>query len=385
MYDAAELNDNDKDESLSALSEIAALQDSYNNLRKKLNEMKAFVPQTVLQCEDEEDGSTDSGSKEKGKQPNDTRSHRSRKESSAGDTSTHGGVGARGLNVAASLVKKGVAVLFVNVRGFQSTLNPLNTNDGLSLCDKIARAVVKEAREQKGVVSQFHGDHFLITFNASLAAASPAKRAAIAGVKISEALKTHNLKVTFGVSFGTATCGNTGCTELKGYSVIGQVVAQAAAMERLAKLFNERSSGEIKGLATDNCALDMECEVFFQAVDFVAIPAPTLVLAIMGLKSSKEEEWMYKLQETESKDPFRAVNSGFRALLNGDVAAAKAALEQRVGQSADAFGAAQLQKKLSEVGTLVVNDVASVAEEQQAAPKACIPLTGYGTYFRALF
>ena len=88
MYDAAELNDNDKDESLSALSEIAALQDSYNNLRKKLNEMKAFVPQTVLQCEDEEDGSTDSGSKEKGKQPNDARSHRSRKESSAGDTTS---------------------------------------------------------------------------------------------------------------------------------------------------------------------------------------------------------------------------------------------------------------------------------------------------------
>ena len=388
MYDAAELDDNSTDESLSALTEIAALQDSYHNLRHKLNEMKAFVPQTVLHGEDDEEGSIESD-KDK---PSDSTSHQSRRSrhsreagGSVSDTaSARGGLTSKGLNVAASLSKKGVSVLSVNVRQFQKTLDPLSVNDGLALCSKMAAAVVKEVRNQKGVIGLFHGDHFLATFNASSPAASPAKRASIAALKIAEALKGLNMKGSFGVAFGTATCGNTGCSDLKGYSVIGPVVAQAVAMERLAKVYSIRTNDEINTLATDKCAVDMECEVFFQIVDYVCMPQPMLVVAVMGLKSSKEDEWMYRLQETASKDPFMNVNTGFRALADGDVKAATAALERRVASStADAFGAAQLQKKIFDSGKAFVEDTEELMKCE--TNPAAMPITSYGTYFRALF
>ena len=391
MYDAAELNDTSNDESLSALSEIAALQDSYHNLRTKLNEMKAFVPQTVLHGEDEEEGSVESD-KDK---PADTQSRQSRRSrhssheagAMSNDTaSTRGGLASRGLNVASSLIKKGVAVLCINVRGFHAAIDPLSAADALGLCSKMAAVVVKEVRSQKGVIGQFHGDHFLATFNAASAAASPAKRAAIAALKISEALKSLQLQSTFGIAFGVATCGNTGCAELKGYSVIGPVVAQAIAMERLAKLCSARTGGEINALATDKCSVDMECEVLFQAVDFVAIPQPMLVVAVMGLKSSKEDEWMYRLQETESKDPFVHVNNGFRALLDGDADGARAALLKRTAaNTADAYGAAQLQKKLSQSGKECVEDADPETPPVKLDNRATMPTTSYGTYFRALF
>ena len=361
MYDAAELNDTSNDEALSVLSEIAALQDSYHNLRKKLNEMKAFVPQTLLHAEDDDDGSTtvsDGASK-----PADSQSRKSRKSGKSDTASMRGGVGGqvggRGLNVAASLVKKGVAVLFVNVRGFQASIDSKNLTEGLTLCSKISGLVLKEVREQKGVVAQFHGDHFLATFNAVSPAASPAKRAAIAAVKMSDVMKTMQLRGSFGVSFGTATCGNIGCSDLKAYSVVGAAVVQAAAMERLAKLFSNRTDGEIAVLAIDKCSQDCECELFLQAVDYVAMPQPMLVMAVMSLKSAKEDEWMYRLQEAESKDPYAHINNGFRALVNGDVEGAKSSLNRHREHCAalNFVGASQLEKKLQDSGKAQVEDV----------------------------
>ena len=180
--------------------------------------MKAFVPQTLLHAEDDEEGSATSDGANK---PADSQSRKSRKSGKSDTASMRGGVGARGLNVTASLVKKGIAVLFANVRGFQASVDCKNVTEGLTLCSKISGLVLKEVREQKGVVAQFHGDHFLATFNAVSPAASPAKRAAIAAVKMSDVMKTMQLRGSFGVSFGTATCGNIGCSDLKAYSVVG--------------------------------------------------------------------------------------------------------------------------------------------------------------------
>ena len=386
MYDAAELNDNSNDESLSVLTEIAALQDSYHNLRAKLNEMKAFVPQAVLRGEDDMESSIASD-KDKPLAAADSHSQGSplsSREVGGTVSDTSSGVASRGLNVASSLSKRDVAVLSVNIRQFEATLDPLDTNDGLALCSQIVGAVVKEARSQKGVIGLFHGDRFLVTFNASCPAASPAKRAAIVALKISDALKALKMKGSFGVAFGKATCGNIGSSDLKGYSVIGPVVVQAVALERLAKVCSIRTCDEINVLATDKCAADIDCDVFYQIVDFVCMPQPTFVVAVMGLKASKEDEWMYCLQETASKDPFAHVNNGFRALADGNVKAATAALEARAaGSTADSYGATQLHKKISGSGKAFVEDTDDLLTRD--GKDISVPATCYGTYFRALF
>lgn len=463
MYLASELNDNEADDPVSVLSEVALLQDSYTNLRAKLNEMKAFVPQALLQGNDGtedvenewtageeaikvmphrnsehslnqpsvgdapvdkiEECSMGSGpkrcksvhsiveveTKSSGavETPKDSQFSKPDLVKAEGTCASRNSDGSKrsgdnpigktnrvGLNVATSLVKRNVAVLTVNIRGFHESLQSLSTSAGLELCERAAHVVFAEAREQRGVVALYHGDRFLITFNAATTASSPAKRAAITALKIRDALTKVHLRSTCGIAFGPALCGNTGSTELKSFSCIGTVVAQSAAMERIAKMFCERygdlggKDGAVSIIATGSCLADVECYVYHQVIDYVAAPQVMDILGIMGLKKSKDDEWMYQLRATETADAFACVNTGFHWLHSGDVAAAKSALDRRTcqGDSAarDAVGAAQLEEKLQHIGTLCI-PFHSGGPSLEKKEGLQLPLSDFGPFFSSLF
>ena len=300
--------------------------------------------------------------------------------------SAPGVAASRGLNVAASLVKKSVGVLCVNVIGFQHSVEAVAAGSALQMCERIAHEVYVQVREQKGVIGIFHGDRFLVTFNAASPAASPAKRACVAAVRVREALKQQQCRATCGVSCGTALCGNTGCAELKGFSCVGSAVVQAVALERLAKVFSTRFGDSFCPiLASGQCTLDIECDLFFQTVDYVALPDPMLVLNVVAVKSAKEDEWMYQLHQNEAADPFALVNKGFRCLRDGDTAGATSALAERAAQlkgsasPADEVGAAQLGEKVQHAGESSI--IATAAPNRTTAHHSTLPLTDYGCYF----
>ena len=414
MYLCAELNDNEDEGPLSVLSEIALLQDSYSNLRTKMNEMKAFVPQALLHGNDYDADmeSSQTVAREDALSASGTKHNNSRRSSTKGgskdasdvqphngkpcvaehhsDTSSQVPVAAlRGLSVAASLVKRNVGVLCVNIIGFQRTVDSVAAGSALHMCEQIAREVHTQVREQKGVISIFHGDRFLVTFNAASPAASPAKRACVAAVRVRKALTQLQCRATSGISCGTALCGNTGCADLKGFSCVGSAVVQAVALERLAKLFSTRFGDAFCPiLATGQCRPDIECELFFQIVDHVALPDPTLVLNVVAVKSAKEDEWMYQLRQNEAADPFMLVNKGFRCLQDGDTAGANNALTERAAllkgsdSPADEVGAVQLGEKLQHVGERSV--IAATTRSHATTDHSPLALTDYGCYFSHL-
>ena len=400
MYLAADLNDTEEDDALSVLTEIALLQDSYKNLRAKLNEMKAFVPQALLHGNDDaedvdvvdvENASHHSSNKLSSpqKSTDEVVSASRLEESEMSRFSQNSGRGVHGIKVASSLTKRSISVLQINVRHFEPSLNPLSAAEGLQLCDRLYHDVCSEMREQKGVIASFHGDHFLVTFNAASPAASPSKRAAIAALKVRDALKSLRCQTTCGISSGTALCGNAGCSELKGFSCVGRVVVQAVVLERLAKLFSERYGDSVCILATGACATDIQYDVLFQIVDFVAIPRPELLLQIVSLKHAKDDEWMYQLHQGESLDPFATVNAAFHSLHRGDVEKARALFAQRPPSTAtapapDAVGAAQLEVKLAHSGEkmTVVDPSWHHATDQD---HNMVPLSDFGAFFSCHF
>ena len=413
MYLAAELNDMEEEQSLSTLSEIALLEDSYYNLRSKLNEMKAFVPQALLHGNDCDMDLEDSTSQKLGNSANpnpagagaSVRSAESLEKKGKGDRASvidtasvaSRGQGqaaiSRGLNVASSLVRKNAAVLVVNVAGFHSAVADVAPVNALQLCETIAREVLTHVREQKGVIGVYHGDRFLVTFNAAAPAASPAKRACVAAVRVCEALKQLHRTATCGVSCGQLLCGNTGCSELKGFSCIGPACVQAVAIERLAKGFRARYGEALQTpiLATGQCMTDIECDLFFQVVDYIALPDPVQVLNVVAVKSAKkEDEWMYQLHQNEAADPFALVNKGFRCLFEGDTAGAKAVITERAARSeamplSDEVGLTQLKGKLQHEGECTVPSDDPSHATGATVNHTVLPLTDYGAFLRYLF
>ena len=398
MYLAADLNDTEKDDDMSALTEIALLQGSYRNLRAKLNEMKAFVPQALLHGNelDEDDPVDDPVAKSPSEHSAKSRSGPIEDHSSSlpletsGDlsqTSGHSGQVGRGLNVTASLVKKNISALVINIRKFQNSLDPLEAAAGLQLCDRLYHVIHAEVRDQKGVIGVFHGDHFLVTYNAASPAATAPKRAALTALKVCEAVKALSYCATCGISSGPAVCGKAGCSELKGFSCVGPVIVQAIAIERLAKLFSQRYGESVCVLSYGSCMADIECDVHFQIVDFVAMPNLEFLLHIVGKKGAKDEEWMYQLHEHESSDPYSAINAAFRALHRGNVDEARACYakytEKATQSSVDGVGAAQFAKFLEHSGEAKVDAMCSVAPLD--TNHHALPYTDYGSFFACHF
>jgi hypothetical protein len=116
---------------------------------------------------------------------------------------------------------------------------------------------------------------------------------------------------------------------MKRFCTVGHCVTYAAALEREAAL----REGSATILASESTIPDIEHEIYYQVVGLaqpcrsVGIRRAQKVVAVAGVKTAKEDEWMYTLNEGESKDPFSKINAGFDALLSGDVNGVKRMME----------------------------------------------------------
>ena len=93
-------------------------------------------------------------------------------------------------SAAAALLKtRRVGVLCLNVRGFTTATVPSFGPTALtSLCSRLVETVNAVAGAERGVVDSFHGDHFVLTFNAVRVAGAPGRRAVVASFALREAL-----------------------------------------------------------------------------------------------------------------------------------------------------------------------------------------------------
>lgn len=149
--------------------------------------------------------------------------------------------------VASTLSYKRVTILAINVRGFHSMISNLTTATISSLSAELTKNVYDVCSSHRGVVDSFHGDHFILSFNAAKYNAQGAQRAVKAAMELAE--MKNQLKNTFdgsnihvlfsmGASTGKACVGQLGSDGMKRLSIIGKVYSRALALESLCKRTN---------------------------------------------------------------------------------------------------------------------------------------------------
>ncbi|CUG90064.1 guanylate cyclase, putative, partial [Bodo saltans] len=156
------------------------------------------------------------------------------------------------------LHRRGVAVLFVNVMSFEKILTAW-PDVGMRVHAAVLHEIIGAVTARSGVVDSFHGDRFLITFNASVVCPAPAARAVEAMMELitkifsrahhklvgasnmlggqqsgaSEILRSFGVRV--GASCGPAMCGTIGNRCIQRFSTVGKCVGQAHSLMQYAR------------------------------------------------------------------------------------------------------------------------------------------------------
>lgn len=405
MYATASLQDDGDDErkNLSFLAEIADIQTAYEMMKQELNRIKGFLPDSVLhgntgEDSDEDDegritdddrsrrtgekGSAAGGGGLKNTNANNMRSvelgsvssrmtshsrssHRSAHLAAAAAAAAGGGgqAVARGvLNTRGTLSVKRIAIVVLNLCNFHGKIKGMAPATIGSLQATMLKTVLRIARENRGVIDAFQGDHVVVTFNAVSAAQAYCRRAAQTAFDICTELGSlpELPFVRAGVAVGQACVGNSGVPELQRFNVIGEVYSEAWRCQAICAAKHKKPYGTRGApvvLVTAAVHIDIETEFYCQHVDIAnlgggyakqllsTIEAKPHAAGATTAADEKDSEWMYRLSSASAMDPFRATNAIFIELLKSDppsgaeilrmIAQADAEMQQRAEADLD--------------------------------------------------
>lgn len=142
-------------------------------------------------------------------------------------------------------IKKDIAVLFVDIRGFTTLSESLSPEDVVEMLNSYLAITTKAIFDNEGTVDKFIGDATMGLFNAPLDLDDYIYKAVCAGLDMSKNASEllYTLKeelrgrVGFGVGINCGDCvvGNIGTSFRMEYTAIGDVVNTASRLEGVAK------------------------------------------------------------------------------------------------------------------------------------------------------
>ena len=133
-------------------------------------------------------------------------------------------------------------LLYSDIEGFTELTESLGPTKTVTILNAYFSAMVDILEHHMGVVTQFHGDAILATFNVPIANAEHAKSALLAASEMLTAVSTrsfagHKLRIRIGIDSGAVIAGAVGAADRLSYTVYGDAVNLAARLERLNKEF----------------------------------------------------------------------------------------------------------------------------------------------------
>lgn len=162
---------------------------------------------------------------------------------STATAATTGKVSSNPRYLTSSLAQKRVTILAINTIGFHSKVNtsaPLTVQESAATITNIINAI---CNRERGVIDSFHGDHFVISFNAARAnAQGPIKALRCAQDIIADmpppfVSSASPVRFSMGVATGRACVGHLGTSGMKRLSIVGKVYSKAMSLERICKQF----------------------------------------------------------------------------------------------------------------------------------------------------
>lgn len=138
--------------------------------------------------------------------------------------------------------KQVLSILFSDIENFTHISETMDSDELAQMMNAYFENAVSKIHETEGTVIKFIGDSIFAVWNAPLPQEDHAKRAAKAGLMLSEAveafMKSGNvprLKTRIGLHTGVANVGNFGSEKRFDYTAIGESINLASRMEGLNK------------------------------------------------------------------------------------------------------------------------------------------------------
>ena len=365
MLLAAELHNDKVEHSPSYLREINNVSKVFDQMNQQLLIARSFVPEAVLlgklddghEGDDDDEGSIMPAASEKRSQSgsafdNTTANAAAGNTEKTTSTNSSGGM-AKLFNVA----EKRVGVLSLNLLNFHA-LCASRSQRIHDVTTTLLTMVLGCAHNERGVMDSFHGDHFVLTFNASRAVAGPLTAAArtanafIRQVRADDGLAARGGMVAAGAAAGRSHVGTFGIDGYRRMSVIGDAYRNATALQHAAAQFLRMNGREAAGRGglREGCLVDeaarkeLGCAFHLQVVGMFQTavhrishtnPAKGNQLAYFARDATvdlcangAEDEWLYELDMMEAADPFREPNEAVAALLKGNVGECREQLDK---------------------------------------------------------
>ncbi len=133
-------------------------------------------------------------------------------------------------------------LLYSDIEGFTALTESLGATKVVAILNAYFSAMVDVLESYEGVVTQFHGDAILATFNVPIENPEHAKNAIMAAFEMVETVNAqffcgHRLSIRIGIDSGPVVAGAVGAAGRLSYTVYGNSVNMAARLEALNKEF----------------------------------------------------------------------------------------------------------------------------------------------------
>lgn len=127
-------------------------------------------------------------------------------------------------------------LLYSDIEGFTELTETLGPTKIVDILNAYFSAMVEIIERHKGVVTQFHGDAILVTFNVPIINSEHAKSALLAASEMLATIEKldfagHRLRIRIGIDSGTVVAGAVGAAGRLSYTVYGNSVNLAARLE----------------------------------------------------------------------------------------------------------------------------------------------------------
>lgn len=136
--------------------------------------------------------------------------------------------------------RKHVTVLFADIRGSTSLIDPLDPEEALEVIGPVLKRLMDAIHQHNGLVNQTRGDGIMALFGAPIASEDHAVQACRAALAARDAVSEFNrstrsnIEIRIGINSGQVVIHSIGNNLSMNYDAVGKTVHLAARMEELA-------------------------------------------------------------------------------------------------------------------------------------------------------
>eukprot|EP01061_Rhynchopus_euleeides_P042877 TRINITY_DN747_c0_g1_i3.p1 TRINITY_DN747_c0_g1~~TRINITY_DN747_c0_g1_i3.p1 ORF type:complete len:845 (+),score=260.79 TRINITY_DN747_c0_g1_i3:117-2537(+) len=277
------------------VAEMRRLMSGMSKTVGRLEEFKAFMPESVHVCVMEEPDNTftttvdDAGDKP---------------ESSRTDSAAICFTALRPLHL--HLQTRPIALLLTNVVGWWRTMHAECDTVLLAKHSDMMVLTVSVFNQYGGVVDSFSGDRFLVGWNTAKQTSESLLPATGCALTLHAVLRNH--KLSCAVTSGNARVGNTGTKTMRRFSIMSPLVPWVVELEAFNKMRGYLCTTD------DQTAARLENSFVYRVVDAMASHKRKVVAPVVQLVERvvvRAAEWMYEIEQAEQGGRDGAVINNF--------------------------------------------------------------------------